>query len=267
MKIVCVALIFAFAFLQPIAVRAQPAPDGTPCSVPDRPPGLVHGVAAVTPPIAIAQHISGEVVVVVTLDENSNVVAAAIAKSPSALLNTAALLAARSSTFQVPVRNCKPMPGKFRFLVEFTDRTTEKPPAMAAFYTGTWSCRNDAGRVEVRTYEVSGGVLMSSVSDHPHNGDIGPDDETFSRVGSVIGISSNRGGRYYGGGMSNTATGPVIVFRFAAYIAGPSQPAAERILTFTQDDADHYTWTSVQQSGPPDSAPASMTSHCTRMKA
>jgi hypothetical protein len=55
------------------------------------------------------QGIQGTVQVVVSLDADSKVVGTRIQASPSAILNGAALSAARQSTFQTEIRDCKPI--------------------------------------------------------------------------------------------------------------------------------------------------------------
>jgi len=80
---------------------------------------MVNAVQPQTPPIAQQQGITGEVTVVVTLDAQSQLVSAAISQSPSALLDNAALAAARASTYQTEIVNCKPVGDSFRLLIEF----------------------------------------------------------------------------------------------------------------------------------------------------
>jgi hypothetical protein len=58
----------------------------------------------------------------VQLDENSKLVAASVSKTPSAVLNNAALAAARQSTFKTRVVNCKPIAESYRFIVEFSSQ-------------------------------------------------------------------------------------------------------------------------------------------------
>jgi TonB family protein len=87
--------------------------------VPNADPRTTNAVPAETPPIAAQQGISGEVWVDVALDENNKIVSTKIEKSPSALLNNAALQATRQSTFRTKVINCKPVADTYRFIVEF----------------------------------------------------------------------------------------------------------------------------------------------------
>jgi TonB family protein len=72
------------------------------------------------PAIAEQQPIYGDVQVVVSIDESSRITAVAIQNSPSAVLNRAALDAARNSTFHVEIRNCKPVAADFLFVVNFS---------------------------------------------------------------------------------------------------------------------------------------------------
>jgi uncharacterized protein YggE len=59
--------------------------------------------------MAQQQGITGTVQVVVSLDPGSRVVGTRIQSSPSAILNNAALTAARQSVFQTEIRNCVPI--------------------------------------------------------------------------------------------------------------------------------------------------------------
>ena len=74
--------------------------------------------------MAEQQGIQGTVQVVISLDEYSRVVGARIQTSPSALLNPAALAAARASTFQAEIRDCRPIAGDYIYSVEFENKAT-----------------------------------------------------------------------------------------------------------------------------------------------
>ena len=75
-----------------------------------------------TPPMAQQQGIQGTVQVVVSLNADSKVVGTRIQTSPSAILNSAALSAARQSTFQTEIRDCKPIAADYIFSVDFTSQ-------------------------------------------------------------------------------------------------------------------------------------------------
>jgi len=107
---------------------ATGAPIATPAPEPTRPPACASpNVAAATlqaaqpetPPLAAQQGITGEVSVIVSLDERSHIVGARIAKSPSTILNPAALRAVRDSTFRTEVRDCKPVVADYVFVIDF----------------------------------------------------------------------------------------------------------------------------------------------------
>jgi TonB family protein len=78
------------------------------CTTPDRAPHVVNQAQPVSPALAQQQGIAGDVVVQVTFDGSGSVIATSIVSSPSAVLNQAALSAARSSTYQPGLVNCKP---------------------------------------------------------------------------------------------------------------------------------------------------------------
>jgi TonB family protein len=75
-----------------------------------------------TPEQAQREGISGTVQVVVSLDANSHVRGTRIGSSPSTVLNAAALAAARESTFQTEIRNCRPVAADYIFSVDFTNQ-------------------------------------------------------------------------------------------------------------------------------------------------
>jgi TonB family protein len=78
------------------------------CTTPDTAPQVVRLAQPATPPIAQQQGIVGDVVVRVTLDGSGSVTATQIVSSPSAVLNNAALTAARASTYQPGLAHCVP---------------------------------------------------------------------------------------------------------------------------------------------------------------
>jgi outer membrane biosynthesis protein TonB len=106
---------------------ATSAPAATPAPEPTRPLCPAPNVAATTlqaavpetPPLAAQQGITGEVSVIVSLDERSRIVGARIARSPSSILNPAALRAVHDSTFRTEVRDCKAIAADYVFVIEF----------------------------------------------------------------------------------------------------------------------------------------------------
>ena len=109
----------------PTAPPAPPTPSPPPpptCAVPNADAKTVNAVQAETPSIAQQQGISGEVTIIVSLDANSKLVSAKVDRSPSAMLNNAALNAAKSSTYKTRVVNCQPVADSYRFIVEFTSQ-------------------------------------------------------------------------------------------------------------------------------------------------
>jgi TonB family protein len=87
--------------------------------VPNADARTINAAQPETPAIAQQQGITGTVVVLVTLDENSKLVDAKIAKTASPLLNNAALQAARQSTFKTRIVACKPVADSYNFIVDF----------------------------------------------------------------------------------------------------------------------------------------------------
>jgi len=79
----------------------------TRCTTADVAPQVLRLAQPDTPPLAQQQGITGDVVVRVTLDGSGAMTAAQIQQSPSAILNSAALSAARASTYQPGLVSCK----------------------------------------------------------------------------------------------------------------------------------------------------------------
>lgn len=89
------------------------------CARPNVPATVIRAVTPDMPALAQQQRISGTVVVAVTLDQDSNVTGTAIQSSPSAVLNAAALSAARMSTYQTEIRDCRPVASQSVYTVTF----------------------------------------------------------------------------------------------------------------------------------------------------
>ena len=87
--------------------------------MPNKSASLVNGASADTPEMAKEQGISGEVWVEVDLDAGGHLTNATVIKTPSSILNSAALSAARQSTYSPEVADCKPVPGQYKFVVDF----------------------------------------------------------------------------------------------------------------------------------------------------
>jgi TonB family protein len=103
---------------------ATPRPTPTPlaCARPNVAATTIRPVEPDTPPMAQQQGISGTVQVIVSLNADSKVVGTRVQSSPSSLLNSAALSAARQSTFQTEIRDCKPIAADYIFSVEFNSQ-------------------------------------------------------------------------------------------------------------------------------------------------
>ncbi|MBV8369236.1 MAG: energy transducer TonB [Candidatus Eremiobacteraeota bacterium] len=100
----------------------KPTPTPLSCARPNVPATTLRAVEPDTPPMAQQQGISGQVQVIVALDEGSHITSVSIGSSPSAVLNQAALSAARQSTFQTEIKDCKPIAARYLFTVDFTSQ-------------------------------------------------------------------------------------------------------------------------------------------------
>lgn len=106
-------------------VTPAPAPPTAPpvaaCAVPNRDPQPINKAPADYPDMARQQGASGEADVKVTLDPSGHVIAAVIAQSThNPLLDSAAIAAAKQSSFSPQITNCKPVGGVYIFQVVFS---------------------------------------------------------------------------------------------------------------------------------------------------
>lgn len=108
----------------PAAPPPTPKPTPTPlsCARPNVAATTVRPMEPDTPALAQQQGIAGVVQVVVSLDAQSRIVGTRIQSSPSAVLNQAALAAARGSKFRTEVKNCEPVAADYIFSVDFTSQ-------------------------------------------------------------------------------------------------------------------------------------------------
>ena len=108
----------------PPAATPTPKPTPTPltCARPSVAATTLRALEPDTPALAQQQGVSGVVQVVVSLDAQSRVVGTRIQSSPSAVLNQAALAAARGSQFRTEVKNCEPVAADYIFSVDFTSQ-------------------------------------------------------------------------------------------------------------------------------------------------
>jgi TonB family protein len=112
------------------------------CAVRDRPTAVVRAARPDLPAIAEQQRIFGTVHVAVTVGADGSVTEARIVRSPSALLNAAALRAARASTYRPQLRDCTPVTSDYLLTVRFvvpsaniSTRTSARGEMVAAVRT------------------------------------------------------------------------------------------------------------------------------------
>jgi len=114
-----ISLLTAFGVL----VAGAGAQTAQSCARPNVPAAVIHPAIPDTPPMGQQQGITGTVQVVVSLNPDSRVVGTRIQSSPSAILNAAALSAARQSVFQTEIRNCVPIASDFIVTFQFDSET------------------------------------------------------------------------------------------------------------------------------------------------
>ena len=105
-------------------ITPRPTPATPSCARPNAPARVVRAMEPETPPMAQQQDIHGTVQVVVSLDTDGHVVGTRIQSSPSAILNAAAMSAARQSTFQAQIRDCQPIAADYLLSVDFARPVT-----------------------------------------------------------------------------------------------------------------------------------------------
>ena len=113
------AALFAGAAASAQPVFAQTTAPAATCPRPNVPAQAIRTVDPDMPAIAQMQGIDGAVRVIVSLDRESHVTATRILSSPSAVLNAAALSAARQSVFQTEIVGCRPIAVDFLLPVSF----------------------------------------------------------------------------------------------------------------------------------------------------
>ncbi len=101
------------------------------CAVPNAPAAIVRGVQPEVPLAAYQRHTGGTVQIVVDVDEGGRLTRAAVASSPSALLNAPALDAARRTAFRAAVRDCRAVPSRYTMTVSFEVPRAPQPPPSA----------------------------------------------------------------------------------------------------------------------------------------
>jgi hypothetical protein len=99
-----------------------PTPAPASCAMPNVPARTIETVVPFYPAEAVAQHVTGNVQVILSLDDRSNVIWADVFHADSPLLVSEALRTARGSTFATEVVHCRPLPEDYIFTVSFRRR-------------------------------------------------------------------------------------------------------------------------------------------------
>jgi TonB family protein len=107
--------------LREICLRGETPPDPSTCITPELPTVVWQAVEPDSPVLAQQQRVHGTVRVRVMLDAASHVVGASVIESPSAMLNAAAVAAARRSVYLTARHECKPVPSEYVFAVDFNE--------------------------------------------------------------------------------------------------------------------------------------------------
>jgi hypothetical protein len=199
--------------------------------------------------LAIAQHVSGTVVVQIRLDEQSRIVSGVVVSSPSPLLNGAALAAARESTFATAIRGCVPVADTYNFVVFFqpSDAPPIGPPAsMTAYFSGGWSCATKLGSFTLRLFglNLTKTALQAANAFVDANGSLYQTSDTYTQQGDVISAIQCAG--YNFSGTSSGWSGDRLVFHG---VRTTGQTAVDQTMTYERIDADRFVRTFAVSNG------------------
>jgi TonB family protein len=202
----------------------------------------------IPPPLAVAHHIGGEVVVQITLDENSKIVAASIVRSPSALLNQAAVEAARGSTFATRIQNCVPVGGTYNFIVEFDDPNLAHPMppvTMVTYFSGAWNCATADGSPSFRLFGInpSQRSLIETHTFRNATGEVLTTTVAYVQAGNELHATRGEAPDPFPG-ISTGWSGDRLTFRFA-----PGPPVVPESVTYERTKPDAFVRTEIV--GPP----------------
>lgn len=139
------------------AREGTPTPTAPACVRPNVGPSIVHAVRGVVSPMAEQQRLYGRVDVVVSLDADSRIVGARILRTPAGVLNQSAIEAARASSFQTAIVNCRPIASDVIYSVDFPEKITYATAASGArtisiFADATVTRAPDVAHVEARIF-------------------------------------------------------------------------------------------------------------------
>jgi hypothetical protein len=250
--LVCVIGISAAIGSGPVSAQDAAAPAASApavaCEALDQEARVVKAVPPVVPPEA--RTISGLAIVIVSLDENSRIVSAQVANSPAAVLNIPALFAARASTFQTAVRDCKPIASTYNLRVMFTATASvnQPPPSISDYFVGTWYCTSDRNNLIVNAYGLSpnGSALIHIGAFVAGDRSIGSTVETYTATGPLTTVTSRFEGRTTIL-TSNGWAGDTLAFNgLASTGQNPALPASAmpgstfEYMTYTRIDKDHF---------------------------
>ncbi len=97
----------------------EPDPSPTTCPRPNAPARTIKPVEPYYPAEAVPRRATGLVQVRIVLDDRSRVLWADIARSADPVFNDSARLAARDSTYQTAIRDCRPVAATYIFGVDY----------------------------------------------------------------------------------------------------------------------------------------------------
>ena len=228
-------------------VAAQESPSAVPdsgavCAIPNAPARTLDAVAPITP--TAAKDISGQVAAIVSLDAASRVTSAIISKSPSPLLNNAALAVVRQSAFQTRIVECRPVADRYLFLVDFAGAGAfVAPAAMTDYFAGKWECRSDEHPRIVEDFHTgSEGATLVDIS-AIFNGSRAVESraQSYGLRAGTIGVTEQSGAQTFRA-LSRGWNGDALVFLGKSWNEDSGITVAER-MTYTRLGKSEFTRT------------------------
>ena len=232
-------------------VRAQTSSSELSCADPNVAAHIVVAATPVTPPEARTLGLSGDVVVQVSLNEQSQITEARVIRSASGYFNNPALAATRSSKFAAEIKNCVPVAGTYAFIVRFVVRPLS-PPEISAYFIGTWHCMFAGGGQSVIAIGLNaGGAMAFDQGEVATDRRIGNASGLYTETDGVTSATDTSKNDSFSGtspgwqGQTLTFTGSRRAPTGTLQSGAPAFRETPETLTYVRTDDAHFTRTIV----------------------
>jgi Gram-negative bacterial TonB protein C-terminal len=192
--LICLAALLIGMGQLPLGVRNTAALPRSRCPVPDR-PALWLTITVPPPPEARRLGLSGQVFMVVSVDENGGATGAAASAWNDPMFIEPALSAARGARYAPEIRNCVPVASVYTGLVSIPVPAQHERADVIHYFPGAWQC-SFSGRETWRAIRNGVERVVESDSEEYVDGRwkrIGNPPEDFVR-GDDAGWTLRRGG-------------------------------------------------------------------------